>query len=324
MRPPSERQSALRAPLNDLLGTEAAVRILRVLTQTAGAQGKTEVARRAALNASGVRRTVDTFLDLGILEPVGSGPRQSVRLRLDHPLAPALQSLFEAERERFEMLLDELQSAVQELQPPVLAAWIEGSVALGVDGPGDPLIVGILAMAPQVDAVADRLFVALEDAMRRHDVLIEVRARTKADLATASRRDLSQLESAIPLAGPSPLSYHEASAEPRRGRTLHAGHSDVDRRMLKLAGAIADRLARDPALVDRARKYIARRLSRASASERRELLEWRQLLANTSLAQLRKFLVDPGERATRLRQTLPFVDVLAEDERDRLFHEADR
>jgi uncharacterized damage-inducible protein DinB len=96
----------------------------------------------------------------------------------------------------------------------------------------------------------------------------------------------------------------------------------VDRRMLELASLIADRLARDPSLVERARDYIARRLDRASAAERRALLEWAQLLESTSLAQLRKFLVDPGERATRLRQSLPFVDVLAKDERDRLFEEA--
>jgi hypothetical protein len=91
--------------------------------------------------------------------------------------------------------------------------------------------------------------------------------------------------------------------------------------MLKLAGLVADRLARDPSLVERAQKYITRRLNRASAAERRELLEWNQILASTSLAQLRKFLVDPGERATRLRQTLPFVDILSKDERDRLFRE---
>jgi hypothetical protein len=304
------------------LGTEAAVRILRVLTQTMSALGKTEVARRAQLNASGVRRAVDSLLDLGLLEPVGTGPRQSVRFRRDYPLAAALESLFEAERGRFDMLVDDLRSAVEVLEPPVAAAWIEGPVALGEDVPGDPLIIGILAPSPQVDSLTDHLFVALEGVMRRYDVLIEVRPRTRADLATASEHYLSQLASAIPLAGPLPLPYQEEPSDPQRVQRHAGGHSEVDRRMLKLAEVIADRLARDPSLVERARKYIARRLDRASAAERRELLEWRQLLSSTSLAQLRKFLVDPGERATRLRQTLPFVDVLEKGERDRLFQEA--
>jgi hypothetical protein len=221
------------------------------------------------------------------------------------------------------MLLDDVRSAVEELQPYVAAAWIEGPVALETDVPGDPLIVGILAPSAQVDSLTERLVVALEGVMRRHDVLIEVRPRTRADLATASDHYLSQLARAIPLLGPLPLSHHEELSD-RRPRERHrGGHAEVDRRMLKLAGVIADRLARDPSLIERARKYITRRLKRASAAERQELLEWRQLLASTSLAQVRRFLVDPGERATRLRQTLPFVDVLEKDERDRIFQEAD-
>jgi hypothetical protein len=322
MRPPVERQSALRAPLNYVFRTEAAVRILRVLTQAKSALGKTEVARRAELNASGVRRTIDSLLDLGLLEPVGTGPRQAVGLRSDHPLAPALESLFAAERSRFDRLLDDLRSAAAGLQPPVVAAWIEGPAALEVDRPGDPLIIGVLAPSPQIDSLADRLVLALDTLMRPHDVLIEVRPRTRADLATASEDDLSQLSRAIPLVGASPLSYQREMSDRRPGGRQHGGHAEVDRRMLELAGMIADRLARDPSLVERARDYITRRLDRASAAERQALLEWAQLLESTSLAQLRKFLVDRGERATRLRQSLPFVDVLAKEERDQLFKEA--
>ena len=305
-----------------MLGTEVGVRILRVLTQTKSALGKSEVARRAALNASGVRRALDSFLDLGILEPVGTGPRQAVRFRLEHPLAPALQSLFDAERARFESLIDDVRSKVEELQPPVSAAWIEGAVAHEVDAPGDPLVIGILAPAGQVDLLAEELSVALGEVMRSYDVLIEVRRRTKADLATASSRELSELSGAIPLVGPLPTPYHEERSDRPEEETYGGEHTEGDERLLNLAALIADRLARDPSLVEGAQKYITRRLKRASTAERRELLEWRQLLSNTSLAQLRKFLVDPGERATRLRQTLPFVDVLSKEERDTVFLQA--
>jgi hypothetical protein len=41
-----------------------------------------------------------------------------------------------------------------------------------------------------------------------------------------------------------------------------------------------------------------------------------------SLPRLRRFLVDSGERATRLRQTLPFVDALSNDERDAILKES--
>ena len=324
MRPPSERQSALRAPLNYVLGTEANVRILRVVTETESPLGKTEVARRAELNASGVRRAIDDLVDQGLLEPVGTGPRQSVRLRQGHPVAPALRLLFETERGRFEQLMDGLRLAVERLQPPPSAAWIEGPVAKKVDVLGDPLVVGLLASSQHVDALASHLGRMLEDVIRQHDVLVEIRSRTVADLATASEDYLAELDQAIPLLGPPPLSFHEEESGGRARGRRREGHTDVDRRMLRLAQAIADRLRRDPSLVERAEKYINRRLDRASAAERKELLEWKQLLASTSLAQLCRFLVDPGERAARLRQTLPFLDVLSKDERDRLFQETDR
>jgi hypothetical protein len=40
------------------------------------------------------------------------------------------------------------------------------------------------------------------------------------------------------------------------------------------------------------------------------LVEWRQILRTQSPTRIRKLLVDPGERATRLRQTLPFLDAI--------------
>ena len=126
MRPPAERQSALRAPLNNVLSTEANVRVLRVISSSQSPLGKTEVARRAALNPTGVRRSVAHLVRLGILESVGTGRRQLVTLRERHPLAPILKSLFESEREVFRRLIDSLRIAVSELRPPPDSAWIEG------------------------------------------------------------------------------------------------------------------------------------------------------------------------------------------------------
>jgi hypothetical protein len=211
--------------------------------------------------------------------------------------------------------------AVEQLQPPPYAAWIEGSVAKNADMPGDPLILGILASSQHVDGLADQLSDGLEGVVREHEVLVEVRPRTAADLATASEDYLAELGEAIPILGPPPLSLGEQESS---GGAYGRGpdrHTNVDRRMSRLAEAIAARLRRDPSLVERAEKYIDKRLDRASAAERKELLEWKQLLESLSVPQLCRFLVDPGERATRLRQTLPFLDVISKDERDRLLQE---
>jgi hypothetical protein len=57
---------------------------------------------------------------------------------------------------------------------------------------------------------------------------------------------------------------------------------------------------------------------------RQEMEEWEMILDTLPPARLRAFLADPGERATRLRQSLPFVAVLTPAERDDLFRKASR
>src|SRR5262249_46541609 len=71
-------------------------------------------------------------------------------------------------------------------------------------------------------------------------------------------------------------------------------------------------------LLVRARSAAPRRRSPHSPGEQRELREWDRILRTMSTARLRRFLVDRGERATRLRQTLPFVGALTAAERERI------
>ena len=121
MRSPSQSQSALRAPLNDTLGTEVNVRILRLLATTTVPMSKAAMARRAALNESGVGRVIEELLDRGIVESLGAGSRRLFRLRTGHPLASPLADLFAAELARFESMVEELRSAAQLLKPSKLA-----------------------------------------------------------------------------------------------------------------------------------------------------------------------------------------------------------
>ncbi|MFL5605400.1 MAG: hypothetical protein ACJ8AD_03020 [Gemmatimonadaceae bacterium] len=98
----------------------------------------------------------------------------------------------------------------------------------------------------------------------------------------------------------------------RRGKKRNiCMHGDYDARSLALGKKIADRLARDASLVARAR--IQDRWSKASGRERKELDEWRRILDTATPARLR----NPGERGTRLRQTLPFLGVVSEDDLNR-------
>src|SRR3989304_4752199 len=75
MRPISRLQSALRCPLNHMLGTEANVRVLRVILLSDIPIGVSEIARLAGLQRRGVARVCARLGDLGVIEAVGRGPR---------------------------------------------------------------------------------------------------------------------------------------------------------------------------------------------------------------------------------------------------------
>ena len=317
MRPPAKRQSALRTPLNCILSTEVNVRVLRVISSSQSPLGKSEVARRAALNPSGVRRSVADLVEFGILEPVGAGRRQLVTMRGRHPLAPALKSLFESERDVFARLLDSLRVTVSQLQPPPDSAWIEGPAARGDDRPRDTIVLGLLASARDVDVIARVLDSRTIDIMGEYDVIIEVKRWTAADLAAAPQPQWSREEEVILLLGPPPASFvQQERPGVDEGNTRSRTHRELDCRALAIARVIADRLADDPSLVKDARDFVARRMRDASPRERKDLDEWQRLLERLSVRQLRNFLVHSGERATRLRQSLPFVGVLSKDERE--------
>jgi hypothetical protein len=244
-------------------------------------------------------------------------------MRERHPLAPALKSLFESERNVFVQFLDSLRAMVGQLQPPPDSAWIEGPAAKGSDRPGDTIILGLLASARTVDAIARELDSRTIDIMGEYDVIIEVKRWTTADLAIAPRPQWSHEEDVILLLGPPPASFvQQESRGVGDGNPRSRTHHGLDRRALTIARVIAERLAEDPSLVSAARDFVARRMRDASPRERKDLDEWQRLLERLSVRQLRNFLVHSGERATRLRQSLPFVEVLSKDERHSILENA--
>jgi len=299
--------------LNQILGTEANVRILRVLVSTKVPMSKAAVAGRAMLNASGVGRSIDELTDRGIIESLGIGSRRLYRLRQEQPLASALTDLFAAELARFESMVDGLRSAAQLLKPPPRAVWIQGPVAADSDEPDDPVIVGILASAKSIDQTVEQLRAGLTDLEGACDVTISVHGLTAADFAALPEAERDELQETLPLLGPPPLELL-SEGHSHRVESRIRSHEDLDRRAVVLARAVAAKLSEDPTLIERAQKYIARRLQQASARERKEHEEWDRILRTMSLGRLKRLLVESSERATRLRQSLPFVDALSKKE----------
>lgn len=317
MRPTTRPQSSLRCPLNDILGTEASVRVLRVLSLSDIPIGVSELARQASLQASGVGRVCTRLEDLGVIEAVGrAATNRQYRRSARFPFGAHLSALFAEERNRGDQVLADLRSAVHG-DTLIRAAWIEGALARGADRPGDPIVVGILTEPAGVERLRMGVWQRMLQIQRSKHVVVELRVLTSADLKTLSTDQRGQLEDVIPLQGPPPLDLvRDGPPGPRdtirlRGRR----HGDLDARALAIARAVAERIRRDPSLVEEALRYIDRRLPIASQGERLELEEWQAVLTGMSVARLCRFLIQDDARARRLRQSLPFVSALPAEER---------
>ena len=181
--------------------------------------------------------------------------------------------------------------------------------------------MGLLCGARDLETTVASFEDVIGDLELEQDVSIEIRGRTEADLLAGDNEELEALRHVLPLLGAPPHAIlapdsppDAGSASPRRPFS----HGDLDARARELAAAIAHRIHTDPSLVARARAHIAQRLPHASTGEQRDLREWDRILRAMSLPRLRRFLVDPGERATRLRQTFPFTGILSAEEREEL------
>jgi len=308
MRPTANPQSALRMPLNHILGTEANVRVLRVLAERRVPISSAELARQTQLQRSTVSRTLKQLDQLGVIDFTGIAPQAQAVLREPGMLAKAIRQLFDNEKARFDALLAGIQDAAGKLR--VMSAWLGRSIGLGIDQPGDPVAIYVLDKPENVAISAQLLRQSLERLERKLDVTFEVNELTLADLATTIGPEA--LEGTTYLAGvpPTGLLQSVQQLSPRERRRV-TSHSDLDDAALARARRIADAIKRDPSLIDQARDYVDKRLRVASKGEKRELDEWRRILKGPPAA-IRKLLVDPGPRATRLRQTVPFLGALTE------------
>jgi DNA-binding MarR family transcriptional regulator len=307
MRPTARPQSAFRTPLNRILGTEVNVRVLRELSDASSPIAPAELARRTRLERSSVHRALQGLEGRGIIE--FTEPPKRVALRSDSALGKALEALFCVERERYSKLIAGLRRISATLTPPPISVWIQGPVALGVDEPADPVIVGMIDNARSLAATSETMRKKLERLEKKLDVTIEVRGMTLTDMDIMPARARAAVKGAIPLAGVPPEGLLKRSQRRLGDRNLRV-HGDHDARAHLLGEQIAEALDRDPSLVVRARAYVEDRWQQASVRERKELEEWRRILRSSSPARLRTLLTDPGERATRLRQSLPFIGLL--------------
>ncbi|TDG01889.1 hypothetical protein E1N52_42605 [Paraburkholderia guartelaensis] len=92
-------------------------------------------------------------------------------------------------------------------------------------------------------------------------------------------------------------------------------HLEKHRRSLALHRLIAEKLRREPRLLDKARENLAHWLAMSPHSRARPYLaEWQAVIDQGVDATI-AVMTDPGEHATDLRQAAPFAGILTDDER---------
>ncbi len=313
MRPLKKHQDRLINPLNEIFGTEANVRILRVLARQNTPLTAGELAKRAMLGRTSIYPALRELERVGVVEFVGAGSRQLVQLRGGYPLASTLKDLFCAEALRFDALTTALRELLSGMPRGPISAWIERGGENRESA--ETLTLYLVARPDELDTQTDYLNERLTDLEREYDVHVAVHGLMPSELETLDRTSLSRPGSVLLLGGVPPIALLDRSRSAAKASTI-ASHEEHDARSRRLAVALAAKIRRDPGLIAMAKERVRRRMQDASPRERRELEEWNRILLTMSPARLRRFLLEDSERAIRLRQTLPALNFLSPAERD--------
>ena len=95
-------------------------------------------------------------------------------------------------------------------------------------------------------------------------------------------------------------------------------HQEIDERSLALHRLVAEKVRRDPALLDKAKENLVRWRLTGCENSRPYLDEWERLV-NLGIDACLAVATEDSERATALRQSSPFAGILTNDERSAFF-----
>lgn len=307
MRPIVSEQDFLRYPLNELLGTRAHVRLLRVMAnEVDGPLTVSDAARLSGLTLPGAKKALEKLLQTGFITLVGGGSRHQYQLRFPDRLVQAVLVLFKSESDRYERLFDSLKKAIRLLVPHPHAVWVQ----VYPKYVGDVLVLGLLHETRHLTDCVQDLRDRLNQTESEFDLTIELEGYTKADLFD------HKMEDAMVLYGVLPAPQSSASSKHKVPRT----HREKDQYLALISLKLAKAVELDSSLRLRAKAHIDRLLKHNPGNATRDLREWRDILALYSPRRLSRFLTSETERAKRLRQSNPFYAVLNADERARLIH----
>lgn len=202
-------QSHLRYPLTRLLGTEAAVRVLRELALHGEELTTTLLARRTGITDQSVRNALATLRRAGVLKTYGQGRAAAYQLDASHPVARLLVALFRAEDQRVRSIYDSIRRAAERLGPRPLAVWMFGSAARHEDDLQSDLDLLLIAGdASLTDHLADAFRHELAAVEEEQRLTISVVSLSGDDVVRLAREDdpfwRAVRSDAVVLQGPRP------------------------------------------------------------------------------------------------------------------------
>ena len=188
-------QSMQRYPLSAIMGTDAGVRLSRELALHGGLLAAPDLARRTGLSKASVARGLAALEASGAFRAVGSGRTVLHGLSADHPLAPAIRALFEAESTRFQDLLEAARTAARSVGPDLVALWLYGSVARREDGADSDVDLALVLTAARPVADGPDWRQHLADAVRDELASSSRKAAFSPSLVVLDTDDVARLSS---------------------------------------------------------------------------------------------------------------------------------
>jgi predicted transcriptional regulator len=305
MRPIGTEQNSLRYPLNELFGTEAHVRLLRVLAnEEDGPLTVSDVAERSGLTLPGAKKALWRLYQSGFVLRVGGGKKHQYEIRRANKLVKIALELFQVEKDRYDKILNTIKIKIQNLEPYPHSVWIQTFPNKQVDA----LELGVLHDTRHITNYMRNLRKQLNQVEQKFDLTIEVTGNAKADIPFLDDKSIKLLYGVPPI----PDSM---------GPQLNTGpqkHEIKDRWLVNLSQKIAEAIERDSSLIRRAKDHLDRLLQTERGLATSAIKEWRDILETYSIPRLSRFITSTSERANRLRQSNPLFAVLSPDEKDRL------
>jgi hypothetical protein len=299
VRPPKEPRSALRYPLDAILGSEVQVRLIRVLIhEVTEPLSVADIARLAGTTTVGARKALERLEAAGFAERIGSGHALKFQLRESAVAREALARAFEMEHRYYDELIGGLREAVS--LPEVEVAWYEplpSSSKMAIH-------LVVVVSAKDITWMRGEIRSRLAATENRFDVIVEVAIHSKADAHQPGPHDVALWGVALDA---------EATA-----RAVPRTHAEATARSLLAAQATAELIRTDPTLIRRAEQHLDRLIHEGQGMATADLVEWRQLLQTYSPERVRDLLVSPSSRGERLRRSAPFMAVLTPEEREQL------